>query len=470
MDRDALIAAYNRFVPRPQVDDAFLVSSLGESSVIRVLECLEGGERFPKILLAGQAGCGKSTVLRRVSSDSELKRKKQVIGFSVMEELNILDATVHDLTWLVYAKLTEAVQKSGIEPMMDGFDSWIDSFAHAFEIRKRGPALIPVITRRIQADAKCRRALRELMISEEAAFFDLLDAACDRFSRFTLEYYRLTGTVFNALQKEDVSENILTKLRPLEGTEYTSELRFMKDVQEAIGDIQAVHYQPLLLKHAWVEAPKDPVVVIDDTDKLSPRNLSRIFFAEPDRLARLNAAVVMTFPLYGVFLGGGEVKESAFYRIDLPVRHPSEKSGGTAAHTALTDLVRKRLGDDVPFHREVTELFVRKCGGVPGDLLTLMQDFLNLSIDRMSDAMDPAIAETAVTIAETDMMRAFSKETHGAALEKVMKTRSLDHLEDAEKIYFLRRNYVLRYAAADGGEWFDVHPFLGAAGAGDDSL
>lgn len=468
MNRDTLIAAYNRFDPNPDVDDAFLVPPLGVVTVNRILSFLEDGDRFRKILLTGQPGCGKSTVLRRIARDERLRHKRQVVAFSVMDELNVLDVTVHDLIWLIYTKLVDAMRRSGLEPLMDAFDPWIAPFARAFDMAETGADLLPIITRRIQTDVKCRRALRDRMISDAGAFGDLLDAACERFSRFTLEYYQMTDPVFDTLKEEDVSENILDKLQHLKGIEYPNEHRFVKDVQDAIGDIQAIHYQPLLLKHAWVESPKDAVIVMDDTDKLPPRSLSSVFSSGAAPLSRVNSDILMTFPTYGVFLGGFNEMASAFRRMDLPVRHPEEKTEETGATTAgvLTDLIRKRLGDGIVFPEEVTDLFIRKSGGVPGDLLSMVQDFLKLAIERPNDETGMSMAETVIGGAEADMLRAFSMETRRSALTEVMSSRSIDRLGDAEKIYLLRRNHVLRYEADDGGEWYEIHPLLRQAAAG----
>ncbi len=461
---EAMAQAYARFLHRPLMDASFAalgVADLHRNEVAHLAETVKTSDRFQKILLIGHSGVGKSTLLGRVCRDEALQARNYPVRVSPYDTLNMMDVEAIDLLLALYMALLKAMPAADIDPSFDDFQQLVDPVAEEFDVTESGFAYLDAVSFRIKTDYAFRQALRRDLKPEIETLQRHVDEACRHFSRHTYECFKLTRKSLAQLREEEVSDKVLTRLAAIEGQEYKSEVRFLRAIEEQIGDIQTLHYKPLLIRYGCIEEPRDALIFMDDLDKLPWNVFERLFFEEIHLFTMIDARILFTFPAFAAYsplffhIGDSFLQEHVW-----PVREIARTGEPHETHTELLrEMVTRRIAADQITGDALAELISRS-GGLLRDLTALLREACRSAVEKNATVIDRETAVQAVdTLAQT-CSRFFDASRYGAAVSQVRKSHSISGLSKKKVMYLLRYHFLLACSEPDGTRWFDVHPFL----------
>jgi len=481
---DIFARIYRQFCPHsfsPEESRNFLVRELTEPGAERILRTLKNSHRFPKMLLMTQGGCGTSEILRQVSENSDLISKRNVIFFSLAEEINLADAEIPDILFAVYSRIIRAMPDEDFSSPLDDLLELTEPVFDRAGIKERDMNLLPAVSVRMRTDAAFRQSLREKLRARSEDLRRYTEKLCRHFSRTTYDCFRLSDLTFARLREEDVSDNILSKLEEMKDREYKSEIRFLKSIEEKIGEVQALHYKDRILKQAWSEEPADLLLLLDDGDKLEPRAAEKIFLEEFSDLMMPGAGIVCTAPLH-IFHSPlfSHVKKDICVETVLPLR--VSDAGGNPDISALALLkeaavkrintvfsAQEKLQSDsaqpaLPFTEEALVFLIGRSGGVLRDLNTLIRTCCKIAFREKTQHAQYHIDEKTAGAAVTDMaetcMRFLDFEEYGEAVKKIIRSKSVKGTGSKTLGYLLKYRFVLEYGGEDEPLRFDAHPWL----------
>jgi uncharacterized protein YjbI with pentapeptide repeats len=459
--------AYERLrtAPLPPEDpDAFAVDGILEETVSEILRVVESSGRLDPVFWIGAGGTGVSTVLSRLAVSAPLADRYWPIPLRLAESVHLLDFHPADLGFVAYLALMEAAPAAGIDPSSARLDERIlrdmlgDAVRKAATEAERQP---DHLRRRLRTDGRFRARLREEFAADPGRLpAELADLAA-KFSRNTVGAFRLDENTLARLRDAEVSERVLAAAGTLAGRSFRGEVGFFRELEKAVGEIQALHYRPLFLEHAWVEEPRDPLLLVDDAGKLVRGAMESLWSEEAaadDRsfpFGRSGVKVLVALP---------PVAERLFPDLDLrkvvlrPValrnRDGRPDAGGM---DRLREVVARRLDPEIAPGEALGPL-IRGGGGVLRDLLVHARYALASAAARGRDRLTPDIAEASVRELAALRLRFFDRSGHGPALDRIGADRSLDGVAPAEIEYLLRYGFVLPYAGPGGEIWYEPHP------------
>jgi hypothetical protein len=461
----SLTEAYQNFFNRPLIGGAverFGVQGLFLPAVERICRGINESDRFEKRMIVAHSGCGKSTLLYQLAENEILSQKNHIIRLNLTHEMNLMNAEPVDMLLVIYIRMLTVMPEIDITPPLDDFEKLIQQVIQGYEIQESGPDLLKIVSFKFKTDSQFRESVRNVLKASVDKLTTYLHDAAERFSGHKYEYYKLTAKTFSQLRREDVSDKVLSQLKDIEGIEYRSELKFVRALEELLGDIQTIHYKPIILKHAWHEEPRDALIFMDDSDKLMTGDIKKIFFKEAHFFTDINARIVFTFPLFAYHsFYFSHIREDFVSDIISPV--PLYNSLGEPAEenqNLLKELIGKRINRSL-ISDDALNYLIENSGGVFRDLIQLMQDAVKIAIGRNIPVIDLETAETAGSDAADKYGRFFNYSEFISTINEVIKTKDIRDLEDTDLFYLLRYHFVLKYGAAEDDEqWYDAHPYL----------
>lgn len=448
----------------------FRVRGLTGHTADRLVRIFRNSQRFPKVLLAGQGGCGTSDILRQVYENRELQKKRNVILFSLADEISLADAQSPDILFALYSRLIRSVPD---EDLTSALDDLLKLAGPVFEnagIKEKDINLLTAVSFRVRTDTAFRQILREKLKARSEDLRGYTEKLCRRFSQATYDCFRLSDNTFARLREEEVSDNVLSKLEGLRDREYKSEIRFFKSIGEKIGEVQALHYKDRILKHAWSEDPADPLILIDDGDKLEPGAAARIFLEKFSDLMPAGAGILYTVPLHILCspLFSHLKKDTVTEKI-RPLR-VCDAAGNPDISTLalLKEAVLKRIsGVSVPqgcppiFTDTALMCLAVQSGGVLRDLNTLIRTACRIAASSGAEQIDEKIVGLAITDMAAVCMRFFDSEEYGDTVKRIIRSKSAKGTGSKTLGYLLKYRFVLEYGGEEGDRGrYDVHPWL----------
>ncbi|MEZ4528556.1 MAG: hypothetical protein R2941_21795 [Desulfobacterales bacterium] len=469
---DVFAVMYRRFCQEgfPAGENGkFRVKGLTGAAADRLVHIFRNSRRFPKVLLAGQGGCGTSDVLRQVAENRELRKKRNVIVFSLAEEINLADAQASDILFALYSRVVRSVPDEDFRPAIDVLLKLAGPVFDRADIKEREMNLLNAVSFRIRTDALFRQNLRERLKAVSEDLRGETEKLCTRFSRTTYDCFRLSDNAFARLRDEEVSDNILSKLEALRDREYKSEIRFLKSIEEKIGEVQALHYKERILKHGWSEEPADPLILIDDGDKLEPKAAERIFLEQFSDLMPSGAGILYTVPLHilcsPLF---SHLKKDTSIETVRPLRVcDSAGNPDISALALLREAMLKRISDislpqgapPIITDGALMNLAVQS-GGVLRDLNTLIRTACRIAVSSGSEQINEKTVGVAVTDMAAVCMRFFDWEEYGDTVKRIMRSKSAKGTGSKTLSYLLKYRFLLEYGGEDDPFPYDVHPWL----------
>ncbi|GBC61291.1 ATP-binding protein [Desulfonema ishimotonii] len=441
--------------------ETFAEAGLTEEIMRRLHGKVAASERFQKILFVGHGGCGKSTVLARLARDSRLSEQHYVSMFSLGDDLNFMDAEAIDILFSLYCHLLRMLRDKGFDPPLADFEKQVAPVTERFGTEIRGFDLMQAISEAIRSDSEFREALRKVLTADAESLQANVSGVCDRFSGNSYNCFKINHAVLDRLREEDVSDNVIEKLKEIRDREFRSEMRFIRALKARIGDIQEIHYEPVILKHAWVETPREALILIDDMDKLKRGSAERIFFEQSHLLTFPRARIVFTFPLSVYY-------SPLFFHIrdhfDCVFIHPLQLYDMTGnrredAWAAMRSLLRRRMGR-LRISEAASDLLIEYSGGLLRTLIGLARQSCRIAMARRMPGIDRAVAEMAVTALAGVFTRFFDGAEYGDVVRKITDVKSKAGMANRDLIYLLRYAFVLEYENPGEPAWYDAHPCL----------
>ncbi len=460
----------------------FRVKGLTGPGTERLIRTLKNSPRFPKVLLMSQGGCGTSEILRHMAENKDLKKKRNVILFSLADEICLADAESPDILFAIYSRIIRSMPDEDFTSPLDDLRELTEPVFDNAGIKEKDLDLLSTVSFRVRTDAAFRQSLRDKLRARSADLRRYTEKLCRHFSRDTYDCFRLSDSTFARLREEDVSDNILSKLEGIRDREYKSEIRFLKSIEEKIGEVQASHYKDRILKQAWSEDPADLLILIDDGDKLEPRPAEKIFLEEFSDLMMPGAGILCTAPLH-IFHSPlfSHVKKDIAAETVLPLR-VSDSAGNPdiSSLALLKEMVMKRIPPVFPaqdgsqsdpgaetaqvapaFAEEALVFLIVQSGGVLRDLNTLIRTACRIAVSRKARQIDEEIARLAVTDMADTCMRFFDFEEYGDTVKKIIRTKNMKGTGSKTLGYLLKYRFVLEYGGEEDDPLrFDAHPWL----------
>ena len=461
IDRDAWVQAYHRLAPASlsdALDDALLMGEFNQDSMIRISRTFGTGERFKKCLVTGQEGCGKTTVLSRLRRLKPLSERNRLICFSIFETLNLVDIETVDILLMIYIHLVRAAAEEGFEIPAEDATPLLTEIAEEAEPDASVGDPSGLFPMRYKSDSAFRRKIRNSLKADIESIQARISTLCGLFSRRVHDCFMITDAVISNLGAEEVSEKVLSRLNAVSYREYKNEVAFGRMLEEAIGEIQARHYQSLILKHARLEIPRDPLFLIDDADQLGRGDIERIFFRESHLLTKIPAGMVFAFPLFAAHLTSFSRIQGRFDAVFLRPLF-SDAEGGISGGDPQGEMVRLIIQRMIPnmITEDALDYLIGHSGGMIGTLMGLVRNGCRLALQHRASVIDRPMAETLVQ----DFKKRFARladipdwRRHARAVVESRKPQP----EDGSVVHLFRHNLVLEYHTPEGEIRHALHP------------
>ena len=458
----AFVEAYNNFDYRPLKGESlrkFYVDDFTKDTVKSIKSAVKITERFRKILVIGHTGCGKSTILNKVTE--ELQYDYHVVSFSIADELNMMDIETLDILMVVYMQLIHAAKEKGIEsPLLQRFEEFIKESLNLDEV---GFNLLELLSFKIKVEPESREKIRKAFRTRLETLQSNLSEACETISKQSATF-KLTKQASEDLGDETIPipQDVLNALQPLRNQEYTTKEEFSKIVEQHIEDKkQADRYKDLILKHAKTE--KDVLIIIDDLDKLAQYPAEKIFCQETHLLSMIDAKIIFTFPLatyYSpAFVQIGDEFTDEFIR--LVNLYNVQREYQQASLDMLKKLVLKRI-DGQYVSDDAMKYLIDHSGGLLRDLVSFMQDACKIAIDEEAESIDnnAGIPQKVVQTKINEYNRLFDFPKYEQDVREIMEKQDRGRIQSEHLIHLLRYRFILEYGKLAEHSWYDAHPCL----------
>lgn len=377
-----------------------------------------------KYLISGPKGCGKSTELnrlQRVLGDDFLS-----VSFSVKEFLDMLNFSSTELLMVVLRRLFEEANQKGLEVAEDfiaPIKKWADDIQRLEEWKGNYG---------LEAEAGVRTGISFAGIGK---LFASLNSRA-KYDRTFTEVVRKSGEILIS----DLIENANTLLL---------------EVKMAIEN----------------KGMKGLLIVVEDMDKLDPKQGRKLFMEEASRLTALNANFIYTYPLnvrYHPNFTNVAEQFASVYELPLIKTHTRNGERFEPGFQVLRTILEKRMNLNL-LEEGVLDQLIHYSGGHLADLFRLAKDACNnaLNFDRTrvnGNDFDRAkkrnietyrsvlgdwVENNTVIIAASDFYKALFEVYRSPS--KAPKNSRLE-LE-------LRNNHCILFYN-NGENWIDVHPLV----------
>ncbi len=402
---EAFANAYNNFDSRPlsgQTLRDFYVDDFTKDAVKSIKTTIKISERYRKMLVIGHRGCGKSTILNKVSE--ELNDNFHLVSFSAADTLNMKDVETIDILISIYLQLLNSLHKlqsineNKIKYAFDKFNEIMQSVKNKLRIvdNEVGVNLFKIISFKIKVEDESRLVLRK-------------------------EFRNKIQTLNNG-----ISSCILSILENYENQN---------------------------------DKVKEVLIVIDDLDKLELDFAKKIFFKDSQILTMPEAKIIYTFPLETYyceeFLEIKDRYEDQF--ISLVV--VDEDQNGDIGIQQLRKVILQRINEQY-IEPEALKYMILLSGGLLRDLIKFMQDACKKAIVQNAEVITQNIAEDVINDAVNHYEQKFDFLTYKEEVITIKETHKRSSITNKNLIYLLRYLFVLEYKLKNGKLWYDVHPCL----------
>lgn len=352
-----------------------------------------------KILFTGQTKSGKTTELFRLIN--ELEYKYFTVYYSVFRDMEPADLKYQDLLILATLKLNEEAINKKVKVSRDItklFSDWLIQISgEVFETK------IKEKTKGLSLGAKLKYLITEFGLG-----------------------FKTDSTIRTEVRK---------RLEP--------------GVSTIVENIN------ILAETIKSETKKDPLLIIDDLEKVDLEVSESIFYGHAQTLARPNLHTIFLFPKSMTYTGQGRLVAS---QLSNPIHLPNimtfdRNRKPTKGVDLLYNIISQRMDKDL-FESNVLEYLVKTSNGVLSDLFSIIAGACITAISRRSNKVGwNDVDEHFQRL--TDLFRRAIREEYYPTLAQVCNEKRTDndkHLWDMLHIVA-----VLEYRD-EKGIYYDVHP------------
>jgi len=178
---DDFVVAYNNFDPRPLSGETlkkFYIDDFAKEYTDNIITTINITAKYRKILIVGDRGCGKSTVLNKVIED--VKDRYHVIYFSAQEELNLADVDTIDILLNVFHKIMLSIKerKDTMDRLVDSFKQMTEIIRKTLSVTEAGLSLFGTLSLKIRVEDESRLAIRKAFQPQINELIKQISQAC----------------------------------------------------------------------------------------------------------------------------------------------------------------------------------------------------------------------------------------------------------------------------------------------------
>jgi hypothetical protein len=357
--------------------------------------------RPPKFFFSGHRGCGKSTELQHLLSNSEIQKKYWPINFSIRDEADIVDIDFRDVLLAIAGRLFREYRRKGGElpdQLLNELNSW------------KGK-----VEKEITTILEGRNATGELSLSLDAFFA-------------------------NAGMKMKLEPATRVELRQVVETDITGLIAIVNHISASI------YNQEHLI----------PLILIDDMDKPALEKARAIFHDRREIMMQPNCAIVYTVSS-ALFYSKefDSIRDQALFLPNIylhppmdPTRHHEE------GYATLRKFVLLRMSTSL-IESSALEDAITYSGGVFRELARIMRTAIGRARRRKAGKLDSTDVEWAATEIRNEYRRILDQDDI-LLLKKVSENNRMEYNDRLRPL--LQLLALLEYR--DGENWCDVHPVL----------
>jgi len=202
---------------------------------------------------------------------------------------------------------------------------------------------------------------------------------------------------------------------------------------------------------------KEPVIIIDDIDKLDLADAEKLFLKYSRTLTSLNCKIIYTVPIALLYSDHFRQIESFYHKVCLLPISKVKKKDGTPNEEGIDKIrkiIERRIHIDL-FGKGILEKIIRDGGGVIRDTIRIVQECCLICITDKKPVIDESAANEAASILKNEFRRQIPKELYQKMIEvKNFKTKTPDVDRELQRLLYCQG--VLEYSNDD--TWYDVHP------------
>jgi hypothetical protein len=356
--------------------------------------------RPPKFFFSGHRGCGKSTELLHLLSNTEIQKKYWPINFNIREETDIIDIDFRDVLLAIGSRLFREYRKKGgslPDQLLKELNSWKG------KVEKEITSVLD------------GRAEYEIGAAVEAFFL-------------------------NAGMKMKLEPATRVELRQVIENDITGLIAIINNI------VAAIYHQERRI----------PLVLIDDTDKPDLEKARKIFHDRREIMMQPNCAIVYTVSS-ALFYSKefNSIRDQALFLPNINLHpiddiHQNNPDGYATMETFLSVRMQPGL-----IHPDALELAITYSGGVFRELARIVRTAIGRARRRKAEQIDVNDIEWAAQEIRNEYKRILDDEDL-QLLKKVQQNKQLEHTERMRTL--LQLLALLEYR--DQENWCDVHPVL----------
>ncbi len=384
-----------------------------------------------KILLAGHAGCGKSTELVKLAE--ELKESFFTVSLSAAEDCNLYDLVLEDVLVVMMERILSRCEETSLSDELDPASTALAEvhrwFAEELDIEEK---------------------TRESGFEGEGG----IDASQSHFGKLLGLLIKMKARI----RRADKSVHRMCQEKPHRWSDLVQRCNLLvKEVQHVLHG----HNRRML-------------IVIEDMDKANLNDARRIFFEQPAALADIETCMICTVPIFLRHSADWARLDQHFESLDLPMLKVSEFDGepcGKGRHV-IRDIIGRRIAPHL-IDGAALDLLIDKCGGVLRDVF----EVLVVAAQAAESACQKSTRQETLTEEDVryGLNRRKNEYTRAISAENLPEEwtltvqdlyAKLEELRDqpvrafpAEPVamVLLKAKAVLEY---NGEAWFAIHPLV----------
>lgn len=206
---------------------------------------------------------------------------------------------------------------------------------------------------------------------------------------------------------------------------------------------------------------KDIIIIVDDLDKLSTDNATKMFIKDYNIVTLPEANIVYTFPLDTYYSASYNPIKDKYVDLFIPVLALKDENGVVLEKTYsdLQKLVLRRMNSKL-IDDEALKILIESSGGLLRDLVQYMQDACFTAILQKKEKISLEIATEVFDEDVIDYIRLFDSQEFGMEVETIQNTKHKPQ-NLSKLVELLRLLFVLEYRGTNPPRvWFDLHPAL----------
>ena len=367
-----------------------------ESPIDKMIQAIESANKPSKILFAGTRGNGKTTELNRLVD--KIKDDFFVVSFSIKDRLDMVDVRYTDILLAIgsgiYEKTTEEIELD--EKLKKGLDDWSERVVETIKEEQKGLEL-------------------------GAGFSAIV---------------KLMGTIKSQSTTKEIMRKVLEP-RMSDLIDNINRIIFAAENDKKLG--------------------KKLLVVVDDLDKIAPKQAEELFFEYATTLIQPKCRIIYTVPITIPFSNKFQHVIRFFDHHQILPNIKIFESDGTlnmSNQSFMKKIALNRM-DEGLITENALNLAIENSGGILQDFIRIIRNSANIASGREGEKIEKEDVEKIISDIRNDYIRGLNK----VDFDLLREVKRTHEKEDGEKFQSLLFNLVILEYLNDS-IWYDVHPSI----------